>query len=125
VHGDAPYRQVLTHGWTLDADGRAMSKSLGNVIEPQTIVNSNGAEILRLWIAASDFKEDVRISKDMLTRLSEAYFKFRNTARFMLGNLYDFDPAQNGVAFADLSEVDQWALLRTSELLEKIYAGRE
>jgi isoleucyl-tRNA synthetase len=125
VHGGAPYRQVLTHGWTLDADGRAMSKSLGNVIEPQTIVKSNGAEILRLWVAASDFKEDVRISKDMLTRLSEAYFKFRNTARFMLGNLYDFDPAKTTVPSDALSEVDQWALLRTSQLLEKIYRWYE
>jgi len=121
VHGGAPYRQVLTHGWTLDAEGRAMSKSVGNVIEPQTIVKSNGAEILRLWVASSDFKEDVKISKEMLVRLSEAYFKFRNTARFMLGNLYDFDPEQVALSPERLSEVDQWALLRTSQLLENIY----
>ena len=125
VRGGAPYRQVLTHGWTLDAEGRAMSKSLGTGIEPQTIVKSNGAEILRLWVAASDFKEDVRISKDMLAHLSEAYFKFRNTARFMLGNLYDFDPALNTLQSEDLSEVDQWALLRTSQLLNHVYRWYE
>jgi isoleucyl-tRNA synthetase len=121
AHGAAPYRQVLTHGWTLDADGRAMSKSLGNVIEPQAIVNANGAEILRLWVASSDFKEDVRISKDMVTRLSDAYFKFRNTARFMLANLFDFQPDRDILPAAEMSEIDRWAMQRTSRLLEKVY----
>jgi isoleucyl-tRNA synthetase len=125
VRGEAPYRQVLTHGWTLDAEGKAMSKSLGNVIEPQSIVKDSGAEILRLWVAASDFKEDVRISKDMLVRLSEAYRKFRNTAKFMLGNLFDFSPAQNWVPAASLSEFDQWALRQTHELLKRVYQWYE
>jgi len=125
VHGGAPYRQVLTHGWTLDAQGKAMSKSLGNVIEPQGIVKDSGAEILRLWVASSEFKDDVRISKDMLVRLAEAYRKFRNTARFMLGNLYDFSPGENSVSVAELSEFDQWALRQTSRLLERVYRWYE
>jgi isoleucyl-tRNA synthetase len=120
VHGGAPYRQVLTHGWTLDAQGKAMSKSLGNVIEPQGIIKDSGAEILRLWVASIEFKDDVRISKEMLVRLSEAYRKFRNTARFMLGNLYDFTPAENSVSATELSEFDQWALRQTSRLLERV-----
>jgi len=121
----APYRQVLTHGWTLDAEGHAMSKSRGNVIEPQKIVRKDGAEILRLWVAASDCREDIRISPDQIRRLSDGYRKFRNTARFMLGNLSDFSPAEHSVATADLEELDQWALVRTSRLLEKVYAWYE
>jgi isoleucyl-tRNA synthetase len=125
VRGSAPYRQVLTHGWTLDADGKAMSKSLGNVIEPQPIIKNSGAEILRLWVAASDFKDDVRISRDMLGRLSEAYRKFRNTAKFMLGNLYDFVPAKHSVPADSLTEFDQWALWQTHELLKRLYRWYE
>jgi isoleucyl-tRNA synthetase len=125
VHGRAPYRQVLTHGWTLDSEGRAMSKSLGNVIEPQTVVESSGAEILRLWVASSDFKEDVKVSKDMITRLSEAYRKFRNTARFILGNIFDFSPSQDAISANALSEVDQWALMRTHQLLKQVYGWYE
>ncbi len=121
----APYRQVLTHGWTLDAEGHAMSKSRGNVIEPQTIVGKDGAEILRLWVAASDFREDIRISPDLIRRLSDGYRKFRNTARFMLGNLSDFSPREHSVATSDLDELDQWALMRTSRLLEQIYGWYE
>jgi len=125
VNQGAPYRQVLTHGWTLDAQGKAMSKSLGNVIEPQSIVKDSGAEILRLWVASSEFKDDVRISKDMLVRLAEAYRKFRNTARFMLGNLYDFSPADHSAPAAELSEFDQWALRQASRLLERVYRWYE
>ena len=117
-----PYQQVVTHGWTLDAKGKAMSKSLGNVIEPQTIIKKEGAEILRLWIASSDFKEDIRISEEIIRRLSEGYRKFRNTARFMLGNLSDFSSSENSVAPLDLEEIDQWALMQTSQLLDKIYS---
>ena len=97
TNGAAPYRQVLTHGWVLDAQGRAMHKSLGNVIEPQEVIKTHGAEILRLWAASVEFGEDVSISPDMLTRLSEAYRKLRNTFRYCLGNLYDFDPAKDCV----------------------------
>ena len=125
VRNGAPYRQVLTHGWTLDAEGKAMSKSLGNVIEPQAVVKDNGAEILRAWVAASDFKEDVRISKGMLVRLSESYRRFRNSARWMLANLYDFNPAQDAIAPACLSQIDQWTLSQTSSLLTKIYRWYE
>lgn len=121
----APYRQVLTHGWTLDAEGHAMSKSRGNVIEPQKIVGQDGAEIIRLWVAASNFSEDIRISPDLIRRLSDGYRKFRNTARFMLGNLSDFSPGEHSVATSDLEELDQWALLRTSQLLEQIYGWYE
>ena len=121
----APYRQIITHGWTLDAEGRAMSKSLGNVIEPQTIIKKDGAEILRLWVAAADFKEDIRISPDMIRRLSEGYRKFRNTARFILGNLSDFSPNKDSVPVKNLEELDQWALMQTSRLLERIYRWYE
>ncbi|MFN8007188.1 MAG: isoleucine--tRNA ligase [Terriglobia bacterium] len=120
IQEQAPYRQVLTHGWTLDADGKAMSKSLGNVIEPQEVVKESGAEILRAWVAASDFKEDVRISKDMLARLSEFYRRFRNTARWMLANLYDYSPSVNSVPALSLSPIDQWALQQTALLLTRI-----
>jgi len=120
THGAAPYRQVLTHGWALDAEGRAMSKSLGNVIEPMEIIKTHGAEILRLWAASVEFGEDVTISQDMLARLSEAYRKFRNTFRYCLGNLYDFDPERDAVPPEDLEEIDVWALTRTAELLERV-----
>ncbi|HLA38520.1 MAG TPA: class I tRNA ligase family protein, partial [Candidatus Glassbacteria bacterium] len=114
----APYRQVLSHGLVLDEQGRAMSKSLGNVIEPQTVINSHGAEILRLWVASMDFREDVRISKEMLNRLSESYRKIRNTFRFCLANLGDFDPQRHAVSLEQMMEVDQWALHRTARLVE-------
>jgi isoleucyl-tRNA synthetase len=123
TNGTAPYRQVLTHGWVLDAQGRAMSKSIGNVIEPQEVIKTHGAEILRLWAASVEFGEDVSISADMLTRLSEAYRKLRNTFRYCLGNLYDFDPAKDCVDASQLEEIDSWALVRTAELLERAQAA--
>jgi isoleucyl-tRNA synthetase len=125
THGAAPYRQVLTHGWVLDAQGRAMSKSIGNVIEPQEVIKTHGAEILRLWAASVEFGEDVSISPDMLTRLSEAYRKLRNTFRYCLGNLYDFDPAKDCVELSQLEEIDSWALVRTAELLERVQSAYE
>jgi len=123
TYGKAPYRTVLTHGWTLDAEGRAMSKSLGNVVDPNEIIKTHGAEILRLWVASVEFREDMTISDDKLARLSEAYRKLRNTFRYCLGNLYDFDPAENQVDGDRLEEIDAWALLRTAELLERIRAA--
>ena len=123
TNGAAPYRQVLTHGWVLDAQGRAMSKSIGNVIEPQEVIKTHGAEILRLWAASVEFGEDVSISPEMLTRLSEAYRKLRNTFRYCLGNLYDFDPAKDSVEASQLEEIDSWALVRTAELLERVQAA--
>ena len=97
LKGGAPYRECATHGWTLDGEGRAMSKSLGNGIEPEEIVKKYGADMLRLWVASVDFTEDVRLSDTILKRLSEAYRKLRNTFRYLLGNLHDFDPAADAV----------------------------
>jgi isoleucyl-tRNA synthetase len=120
THGAAPYRTVLTHGWALDADRRAMSKSLGNVIDPNEVIKTHGAEVLRLWVASVEFGEDVTISADMLARLSEAYRKLRNTFRYCLGNLYDFDPQKDSVQGSQLEDLDAWALMRTAELLERV-----
>jgi isoleucyl-tRNA synthetase len=117
--GGAPYESVLTHGFTLDGKGRKMSKSLGNVIAPQEIMKKSGAEILRLWVAAEDFREDVRISDEILNRLVEAYRRLRNTARFLISNLYDFEPNQDGVQNADLDEMDRWVLQRTQSVLSR------
>ncbi|MBI4480943.1 MAG: isoleucine--tRNA ligase [Acidobacteria bacterium] len=114
----SPFRQVATHGWVLDEQGRAMHKSLGNVIEPQAIINSSGAEILRLWVASQDFREDLRISAEMLERLKESYRKIRNTFRFLLSNLYDFDPGRHQVSAGQMSELDQLALHRMARLVE-------
>ena len=115
----APYESVLTHGFTLDGKGRKMSKSLGNTIAPQDIAKKSGAEILRLWVSAEDYREDVRISDEILNRLVEAYRRVRNTARFLISNLYDFDPAMDRVAREDLDELDRWILGRTENLLAR------
>ncbi len=123
THGAAPYRQVLTNGWVLDEQGRAMSKSLGTGVQPEEVISSHGAEILRLWAASVDFREDVVISPQILTRLSEAYRKLRNTFRFCLANLFDFDPEKDAVAPGELEEIDAWALERTAQTLELIEAA--
>jgi len=102
VRGGAPYRQVLTHGWTLDEHGRPMSKSLGNVVLPTEICDKWGADLLRLWVASQDYTADVRMSDNVMTQLSEAYRKIRNTFRFALGNLADFDPARDAVPEQEL-----------------------
>ena len=119
TRGRAPYESVLTHGFTLDGKGRKMSKSFGNVVAPQEITKKSGAEILRLWVAAEDFREDVRISDEILNRLIEAYRRLRNTARFLISNLYDFDPAKDGVQIQDLDEMDRWILQRTHAVLRR------
>jgi len=119
VRGSAPYRQVLTHGWTLDEHGRPMSKSLGNVVLPTEICEKWGADLLRLWVASQDYTTDVRMSENSMTQLSEAYRKLRNTFRFALGNLADFDPARDSVADTDLEEFDRWMLSRTAELVRQ------
>jgi isoleucyl-tRNA synthetase len=120
THGAAPYRQVLTHGWVLDAQGRAMSKSVGNVIEPMDIIKTHGAEVLRLWAASLVMGEDIGISEEMITRLSEAYRKLRNTFRYCLANLYDFNPHRDKVWGEQLEEIDAWALARTAEVMERV-----
>jgi isoleucyl-tRNA synthetase len=117
MRGSAPYKQCATHGWTLDAEGRAMSKSLGNIIEPDKIMKQYGAEVLRLWVASVDFNEDVRMSDTILTRLSEAYRKLRNTFKYALGNLEGFDPARDAVSAKHMHEIDQWILIRTEQLV--------
>jgi isoleucyl-tRNA synthetase len=110
TRGVAPYRQVLTHGYVVDGEGRKMSKSLGNGMEPQEIIDKHGAEILRLWTAAVDYRDDIRISEEILARLVEAYRRIRNTCRFILGNLSDFDPAVHDVVPADMLPLDRYAL---------------
>ena len=92
IDGKAPYRQVLTHGFVVDGQGRKMSKSLGNVVAPQEIINQNGADILRLWVASSSYNDDVRVSKEIIDRLVDSYRKIRNTVRYLLGNLSGFNP---------------------------------
>jgi len=117
TRGRAPYESVLTHGFTLDGKGRKMSKSLGNAIAPQEISKKFGAEILRLWVSAEDYREDVRISDEILNRMVEAYRRLRNTARFLISNLYDFDPAKDSMALPELDEMDRWILQRTQSVL--------
>ncbi len=119
---DMPYRSVLTHGFVVDGEGKKMSKSAGNVIAPQEVISKHGAEILRLWVSAEDYKEDVRISSEILTRLIEAYRKIRNTCRYLLGNLYDFDP-DSPFKEEDLLEIDRWALARLQRLIAKVQKG--
>ena len=120
TRGKAPYDSVLTHGFVVDADGRKMSKSLGNVIAPKEVIDKYGAEILRLWVTASDYREDIRISNNILKQLTDAYRRIRNTSRFMLGNLYDFDPQKDAVAADAMLEIDRFALHRLQELTERI-----
>jgi isoleucyl-tRNA synthetase len=121
----APYKAVLTHGFVVDGQGKKMSKSSGNVVAPQDVIKQLGAEILRLWVSAQDYREDLRISQEILNHLIEAYRKIRNTSRFLLSNLYDFDPAQHRVPYAQLSELDRWALLRLGELIPKVTIAYE
>ncbi|MGD9017841.1 MAG: isoleucine--tRNA ligase [Desulfobacterales bacterium] len=121
----APYKSVLTHGFVVDADGRKMSKSIGNVVAPDAVIKKFGAEILRLWVAASDYRDDVRISDGILKQLSDAYRRIRNTSRFMLGNLYDFDPESDSVDFAAMPELDRFALHRLHRLVRRSLSAYE
>jgi isoleucyl-tRNA synthetase len=121
----APYDIVLTHGFVLDGEGRKMSKSAGNVVAPEEVVRRHGAELLRLWVAAEDYRDDVRISEEILGQLVEAYRRLRNTARFLLSNLYDFDPARDAVPFDDLPALERWALHRTHALAARVTAAYE
>jgi isoleucyl-tRNA synthetase len=115
----APYKAVLTHGFVVDADGKKMSKSLGNVIAPKKVIDRYGAEILRLWVSASDYRDDIRISEEILKQLSDAYRRIRNTCRFMLGNLEDFAPRTDSVDTADMPEIDRYILHRLQELTSR------
>lgn len=119
VTGQAPYRAVLTHGFLVDGEGRKMSKSLGNVVAPEKIIKNYGADILRLWVASSDYQSDIRLSMEILKQMTEVYRRIRNTARFLLGNLYDFRP-QDAVPYEALPELDRWALLKMEKLLRRV-----
>jgi isoleucyl-tRNA synthetase len=119
VNGKAPYKIIITHGWTVDGEGRAMHKSLGNAIAPEEIIKDYGADLLRLWVSSSDYHQDVRISKDIFKQLSDIYLKIRNTARFILGNLEGFDP-DNQVPTSELCAIDRWALTRLNVLTERV-----
>ncbi|WP_085992457.1 isoleucine--tRNA ligase [Oceanobacillus senegalensis] len=120
VTGKAPYKNIISHGFVLDGDGRKMSKSLGNVVFPSKVLKQYGADILRLWVASVDYQADVRISDDILKQISESYRKIRNTVRFMLGNLADFDPKTDRVSDAELEDVDRFMLHRLQQLVKTV-----
>jgi isoleucyl-tRNA synthetase len=120
TRGRPAYRQVLTHGFLIDLEGRKMSKSLGNTIVPQEVIKDSGAEIIRLWVAMTEFTEELRVSKEILTRVVDVYRKLRNTCRILIGNLYDFDPATDLVPLAQLDQVDRYALARYGEAAERM-----
>jgi isoleucyl-tRNA synthetase len=125
IDGHPPFLSVLTHGFVVDGEGRKMSKSLGNVISPQEIIKDLGADILRLWVLSSDYNEDVRISKGILAFVTDAYRKIRNTARFLLGNLNDFDPVADRLPLGQMLEIDRWALWKLSQLIKEVTEGYE
>ncbi|MBS1991831.1 MAG: isoleucine--tRNA ligase [Cyanobacteria bacterium SZAS LIN-3] len=120
IHGRAPYKTVLTHGFVVDENGRKMSKSVGNVVDPDEVIKQYGADVLRLWVASVNYTDDVRIGKNMLAQLAQVYVKLRNTVRNLLGNLHDFDPAKDAVKFSDLTELDSFILHRLNELVEEV-----
>ena len=123
--GEAPYKAVLTHGMVVDGEGKKMSKSIGNVVAPDEIWDQYGADVLRLWVSSAEFRGDIRISNDILKQLSEAYRRIRNTARFILGNLHDFDPSTHSVAYAEMEELDRWALMQLSKLSRRMRLAYE
>jgi len=118
-----PYTNVLTHGFVVDGDGRKMSKSLGNVISPQDVIKNNGADILRLWVISNNYHDDIRLSKEILDRMIDAYRKIRNTVRYLLGNINGFNPDTDQVAYKDLLEIDQWALFKLGEMVNTVKAA--
>ena len=123
AHDKAPYKTVITHGWTLDAQGRAMHKSAGNAIEPDVVIKQSGAEIIRLWCASSNYFDDMRGSDEILQRVTDGYRKLRNTARFALGNLHGFDPAKDSVPLEEMEEIDRWALAELDQVIGKVRAA--
>lgn len=120
---DAPYKKILTHGFVNDGEGRKMSKSIGNVVAPNDVIETYGADILRLWCASADYRDDVRISDLVLKQMSEAYRRIRNTARYILGNINDFDPVADRVAYDDMPEIDKWALHKLETLKRDVTAN--
>jgi isoleucyl-tRNA synthetase len=125
IEGGAPYDQVITHGFVVDEKGRKMSKSLGNVVAPQDVIKQNGADILRLWVAMIDYRDDMALGKEIITRIAEAYRKIRNTARYLLSNLSDFDPATDAVPVSELHDVDRWILSRAAHAFARCRQGYE
>lgn len=125
VSGMAPYKNVVTHGWVVDGEGRKQSKSLGNGIEPQTVIDKYGADILRLWVSSADYHADMRISNEILKQLSESYRKIRNTARYILGNLYDFNPDKDMVRLNDILPFDKWAISKLNKVIAKVRKAYE
>ncbi|MGH9347631.1 MAG: isoleucine--tRNA ligase [Vicinamibacterales bacterium] len=123
TRGRAPFREVLTHGFTLDVEGEKMSKSRGNAILPDEIIRESGADVLRLWVAMVDYREEVRVSREILSRVVEAYRKLRNTCRILAGNLYDFDPARDMVPLDRMEDVDRYALARFGEAAARMIAA--
>jgi isoleucyl-tRNA synthetase len=120
LDGGSPFHSVLTHGFVVDGEGKKMSKSAGNVISPQEVIREYGADVLRLWVSSCDYQFDVRLSREILARLVEAYRRIRNTFRYMLGNLYDFDAAKDSIAFERMDSIDQWALGQYALLLDEV-----
>jgi isoleucyl-tRNA synthetase len=121
TRGKAPYSEVLTHGFVVDGSGKKMSKSLGNVVTPEEIIKKYGAEILRLWVAAEDYTEDVRISQNIITRLVESYRKIRNSSKYILGNISDFNPDTDMVDFENLLDIDKYMLMKWQKVKSKVY----
>jgi isoleucyl-tRNA synthetase len=120
LEGRPPFKAVLTHGFVVDGQGRKMSKSLGNVISPQEVIKINGVDILRLWVASSNYHDDIRLSKEILERLIDAYRKIRNTVRFLLGNLYGYNPDEDEVSYEELNTIDQWVLYQLAQLAAEV-----
>lgn len=125
ISGMAPYKNVVTHGWVVDGEGRKQSKSLGNGIEPQTVIDKYGADILRLWVSSADYHADMRISNEILKQLSESYRKIRNTARYILGNLYDFNPDKDMLRLNDILPFDKWAISKLNKVIAKVRKAYE
>jgi len=125
TRGIAPYKSVLTHGFVVDGQGKAMHKSAGNVISPEELINKYGAEILRLWVAGEDYTDNIRLSNEILQRLTEAYRRIRNTCRYLLGNLHDFDPETDSVPYDQMQELDRWVLHQLQELSARVLRAYE
>jgi len=125
TRGKAPYKAVLTHGFVVDGEGKKYSKSVKNYVSPDHVIESSGAEILRLWVAAEDYRGSIRVSEEILRGLSDAYRKIRNTNRFLLGNLYDFNPDQDRVPYEKLEEIDRYALYLLHRLIKRVTEGYE
>ena len=121
TRGIAPYKEVLTHGWVVDGNGKKMSKSLGNGVDPLDVIKQYGADILRLWAVSADYHSDMRISKDILSQVSEVYKKIRNTVRFLLGNLYDFNPVNDMVELSKRDEIDRYMMYKLNKLIKYVY----